>query len=52
MKRIKDKIKAGETEEITEAEKAPRKSAEVIDLMTALKKSVEHKPKARKRRAA
>ena len=52
MKRIKEKIKAGETEEITEAEKAPRKSAEVIDLMTALKKSIEHKPKARKRRAA
>ena len=52
MKRIKEKIKAGETEEITEAEKAPRKRAEVIDLMTALKKSVEHKPKARKRRAA
>jgi len=50
-----------ETEEITQAEKEPRapKSAEVIDLMSLLKKSVEHKAKhkpakraARKRRAA
>ena len=49
------------TEEITEAEKAPRqekeKGADVIDLMSLLKKSVEHKSKpakrsARKRRAA
>jgi DNA end-binding protein Ku len=56
MKRIKEKIKAGETEEITEAEKEPRaaKSAQVIDLMQLLKKSVAKKPKraARKRRAA
>jgi DNA end-binding protein Ku len=57
MKRIKEKIKAGETEEITEAEKQPRaaKSAEVIDLMSLLKKSVEKKPAkraSRKRRAA
>jgi DNA end-binding protein Ku len=61
LKRIKAKVKAGETEEITEAEKEPRapKSAEVIDLMSLLKKSVEHKAKpkpakraARKRRAA
>ena len=59
LKRIKAKIKAGETEEITEPEKEPRKekSADVIDLMSLLKKSVEHKPKpakrpARKRRAA
>jgi len=59
LKRIKQKVKAGETEELTEPEKAPRKekSADVIDLMSLLKKSVEHKPKparraARKRRAA
>jgi len=61
LHRIKEKVKAGETEEITEAEKEPRapKSAEVIDLMSLLKKSVEHKAKhkpakraARKRRAA
>jgi DNA end-binding protein Ku len=59
MKRIKEKIKAGETEEITEAEKAPRaaKGADVIDLMSLLKKSVERKPAkarrpARRRRAA
>ena len=59
MKRIKEKIKAGETEEITEAEKAPRaaKGAEVIDLMALLQKSVDKKPAkpkraARKRRAA
>jgi DNA end-binding protein Ku len=56
MKRIKEKIKAGETEEITEAEKEPRaaKGADVIDLMALLKKSVEKKPRraAKKRRAA
>ena len=59
LKRIKEKVKAGETEEITEPEKEPRKekSADVIDLMSLLRKSVEQKPKparrsARKRRAA
>jgi DNA end-binding protein Ku len=56
LKRIKEKVKKGETEEITEPEKEPRaaKSAEVIDLMQLLKKSVERKPakRARKRRAA
>jgi len=69
LKRIEEKVKAGQTEEITQPgkeEKAP-KGAEVIDLMSLLKKSVEggrkpaqkerkaeHKPKraARKRRAA
>ena len=60
LKRIKEKIKAGQTEELTEpdpdAEK-PAKGAEVIDLMALLKKSVEKKPAkakrpARKRRAA
>jgi len=59
LKRIKAKVKAGETEEITEPEKEPRKekSADVIDLVSLLRKSVEQKPKparrsARKRRAA
>jgi DNA end-binding protein Ku len=62
LKRIEEKVKAGETEEITEPEKEEKtaKSADVIDLMSLLKKSVEgskkpaHKPKraARKRRAA
>jgi DNA end-binding protein Ku len=58
LKRIKEKVKAGETEEIPEPEKAPRagKGADVIDLMALLKKSVEHKQpkpkKARRRRAA
>lgn len=42
MQRIEQKIKAGQTEEITEPEKAerPAKGAEVIDLMSLLKKSV------------
>jgi len=58
LKRIEEKVKAGQTEEITEPEKEAKaaKGAEVIDLMSLLKKSVEktHKPKraARKRRAA
>jgi DNA end-binding protein Ku len=58
LKRIEQKVKAGQTEEITEPEKEGKaaKGAEVIDLMSLLKKSVEktHKPKraARKRRAA
>jgi DNA end-binding protein Ku len=56
-KRIQEKIKAGETEEITEPEKQPREKGEVIDLMSALKRSLEKKPAAkrgsqRKRRAA
>jgi DNA end-binding protein Ku len=46
MARIKEKIKKGQTEEITEAEKGEKEtaSAEVIDLMALLKKSVERKP--------
>jgi DNA end-binding protein Ku len=59
LKRIEEKVKAGQTEEITEPEKEERaaKGANVIDLMSLLKKSVEKKqPKprraARKRRAA
>ena len=43
LKRIEEKVKAGETEEITapETEEKPAKSAEVVDLMALLKKSVE-----------
>src|SRR5882672_3942423 len=43
LKRIEEKVKAGETEVITEPEKeeTAAKSAEVIDLMSLLKKSVE-----------
>jgi DNA end-binding protein Ku len=61
LKRIEQKVKAGETEEITEPEKErrPEKGAEVIDLMSLLKKSVAHKAKpkpakraAKRRRAA
>ncbi len=59
LARIEEKVKAGQTEEITEPEKgagAARKGAEVIDLMSLLKKSVEHKKPAkrpaRKKRAA
>ena len=56
LKRVKEKVKAGETEEITAPEKGARKEegAEVIDLMAALKKSLADKPKKhpRKRRAA
>jgi DNA end-binding protein Ku len=60
LKRIKEKVKAGQTEELTEPEEGagkPAKGADVIDLMSLLKKSVERKPKparrsTRKRRAA
>jgi DNA end-binding protein Ku len=65
LKRIEEKVKAGQTEEITEPEKEAKaeKGGEVIDLMALLKKSVEkrsekaekqEKPKrhAKKRRAA
>jgi DNA end-binding protein Ku len=52
MARIKEKIKKGQTEEITEPEKEkePRR-AEVIDLMALLKKSVEKKPAAKPKRS-
>jgi DNA end-binding protein Ku len=60
LARVKAKVKAGQTEELTEPEAGEAKpKAEVIDLMAALRKSVEHKPerkaharKTRKRRAA
>jgi DNA end-binding protein Ku len=45
LKRIEDKVKAGQTEELTQPEKGrkPAAGAEVIDLMALLKKSVERK---------
>jgi len=56
LKRVKQKVKAGQTEEITEPEETEtRPKAEVIDLMAALKKSVssgKSKTRTRKRRAA
>ena len=65
LKRIEEKVKAGQTEELTEPSREAKaeKGAEVIDLMALLRKSVEKraqkpekeaKPKrhARKRRAA
>ena len=58
MKRIEEKVKAGQTEEITApAKQGKAEKGEVIDLMSALKKSLEKKPAKRaahpkKRRAA
>ena len=58
LKRIEEKVKAGQTEEITEPEKEGKaeKRGEVIDLMSLLKKSIEKKPakraSPRRRRAA
>jgi DNA end-binding protein Ku len=55
LKRVKEKVKAGETEALTEPEKdadKPAKSADVIDLMALLKKSVEKKPAKKAKRAA
>ena len=55
LKRIEEKIKAGQTEEITEPEKEEKaaKGADVIDLMSLLRKSVEGGKKgAAKERAA
>jgi DNA end-binding protein Ku len=55
LKRIEEKVKAGQTEEITAPERKGRGEggAQVIDLMALLKKSVEKKGQAaRPRRAA
>jgi DNA end-binding protein Ku len=56
LKRVKQKVKAGQTEEITQpGETESRPKAQVIDLMAALKKSVSSgrsKTRTRKRRAA
>jgi DNA end-binding protein Ku len=51
LKRVEEKIQAGETEVITEPEKGEERAAaggaDVIDLMALLKKSVEKKAKAK-----
>ena len=54
MARIKEKIKQGHTEEITEPEKGEKEPAraDVIDLMALLKKSVARKQEKPKRKAA
>jgi len=54
LKRVEEKVKAGETADIPEPEKEQgRKEGEVIDLMALLKKSIEKKPaRKRHRRAA
>jgi DNA end-binding protein Ku len=54
LARIRKKVKAGETKELTEpeeGEKEPKKGAEIIDLMALLKRSVEKGGKGRKRPA-
>lgn len=53
LARIKEKVKAGQTEEITQPEKGRKEAegAEVIDLMALLKKSVQHKARPARRQA-
>src|SRR5438132_3455165 len=53
LKRTQEKVKAGQNEAVTEPEKAarPKKGADVIDLMSLLKKSVEQKPHRKPKRA-
>jgi non-homologous end joining protein Ku len=55
MRRIKEKVRKRETHVLTPKEKAPRegrKSAQVIDLMAVLKKSLESRNSGPKRAAA
>jgi DNA end-binding protein Ku len=54
LARIRQKVKARKTHEVTEPaeEEAPRRSAEVIDLMAALRKSLDSKGGRPQRRAA
>ena len=54
LARVKEKVKAGQTEELTEPEQGEAQpKAEVIDLMAALRKSVASSHnKTRRRRAA
>jgi DNA end-binding protein Ku len=53
LARIKEKVRKGQTEEITEPEKGEKQpaSADVIDLMALLKKSVERKQERQPKRA-
>jgi DNA end-binding protein Ku len=48
LKRIEEKVKAGQTEELTPPAKEKAGGAEVIDLMALLRKSVEGKKPAKK----
>ena len=50
LKRVKAKVKAGETEDVPEPEKDKTHKGEVIDLMAALRKSVAKKPARKKQR--
>jgi non-homologous end joining protein Ku len=54
MKRIKEKVRNEETHTLTEASKSekPRKSAEIIDLMSVLKQSLEKSKGGRARKPA
>jgi DNA end-binding protein Ku len=55
LARVEEKVKAGQTEEITQpgkGEAREKKSADVIDLMSLLKKSVEKKKPAKRAAAA
>jgi DNA end-binding protein Ku len=53
LARIKQKVKAGDTEEVTEPEEEEKpQKAEIIDLMSLLKKSVEGQGRAAKPAAA
>jgi DNA end-binding protein Ku len=55
LARVEEKVKAGQTEEITQPGKGEgreKKSADVIDLMSLLKKSVEKKKPAKRAAAA
>lgn len=52
LKRVEEKVKAGQTEEIPEPEKARAPRGEVVDLMALLKKSIEKKPARKKQRRA
>jgi DNA end-binding protein Ku len=49
LARVEEKVKAGETEVVPEPSKeaAPRQSAQVVDLVALLQKSLKGKPEAR-----
>lgn len=47
MRLIDEKVQHGETQAVSRAAEAPQPSAEVVDIMSLLKKSVEQKQKAR-----
>jgi DNA end-binding protein Ku len=49
LRRVEEKVKAGETEDIPAPEKERAPKGEVVDLMSLLKRSIEKKPPARRR---